>query len=166
MKRIYLAGFDVFRTDAEAHGKALKQLCLQYGFAGLYPMDNACPGDLSPLQTARWIYQANLALIRKADLLIANLNNFRGSEPDSGTCFEIGFAAALNLPTWAYLDTDQSLLEQVPHRRTAAGLCLDADGYLVEDFGLSRNLMLACSTEIVRGDLEDCLIRIGAAQRG
>ena len=164
MKRIYLAGFDVFRPDAVAYRKSLKQVCLKYGFEGMYPMDTACPGDLPPQRAAQWIYENNLTLIRKADLLVANLNNFRGWEPDSGTCFEIGFATALNIPTWAYLSTSQSLVEQVPHARSVAGDCFCGDGYLVEDFGLSRNLMLSCSAEIVCGELEDCLIRIVAAR--
>ncbi len=164
MKRIYLAGFDVFRQDADAHGKLLKQLCNAYGFEGMYPLDTACPAGLGQQQAAQWIYESNLGLIRQADMLVANVNNFRGCEPDSGTCFEIGFARALNIPTWAYLETGKSLVEQVPHRRSADGQYLDSDGYLVEDFGLSRNLMLSCSTTIVCGDLRDCLIRIRAQQ--
>jgi nucleoside 2-deoxyribosyltransferase len=162
-KRIYLAGFDVFRTDACAYGQSLKELCRQHGFEGLYPMDHACPAGLTPQQSAQWIYASNLKLIRQADLLIANLNNFRGWEPDSGTCFEIGFAVALDIPTWAYFSGSQSLLEQIPHRRSVQGDCVDEDGYLVEDFGLPRNLMLSCSTTIVHGELEDCLMQIVAA---
>jgi nucleoside 2-deoxyribosyltransferase len=163
MKHIYLAGFDVFRADAVAHGQLLKDLCRQHGFEGLYPMDHACPAGLTPQQSARWIYASNLKLIRKADLLIANLNNFRGWEPDSGTCFEIGFAVALDIPTWAYFSGAHSLLEQIPHQRSAQGHCVDEEGYLVEDFGLPRNLMLSCSTTIVHGELQDCLARIVAA---
>ena len=165
MKRIYLAGFDVFRQDAAAHGEQLKQACRQYGFAGCYPLDNTVPEGLSPAAAAQWIYAANLALIRHADIVMANLNNFRGSEPDSGTCFELGFAAALQLPCWAYFDSAAALVQQVPHVRNAQGQCLDGTGYIVEDFGLSRNLMLSCSTVIVHGAVHDCLARIAAAVR-
>ena len=42
---------------------------------------------------------ANLEAIRAADFVMANLNDFRGpGEPDSGTAFEVGFAAALGKP--------------------------------------------------------------------
>lgn len=163
MKRVYLAGFEVFRQDAAAYGLQLKEICRRYGFEGLYPLDNAVPAGLQPQAAAQWIYTANLALIRHSDLLLANLNNFRGYEPDSGTCFEVGFATALGKPCWAYLSTEQTLVQQVPHRRNERGDCIDAEAYLVEDFGLSRNLMLACSTQIVHGDIEDCLARIVAA---
>jgi len=165
MKRIYLAGFDVFRADALAHGELLKQACRRHGFIGVYPLDNAYPSHLSPRSAAQWIYEANLELIRHADLLMANLNNFRGSEPDSGTCFEIGFAKARHIPTWGYCTLPPTLLEQVPHQRSASGQCFDAAGYVVEDFGLSRNLMLSCSTRMVSGDVEDCLVQIVASEK-
>ena len=40
MKKIYLAGFDVFRKDAVERGIILKNLCEKYGYEGLYPLDN------------------------------------------------------------------------------------------------------------------------------
>jgi nucleoside 2-deoxyribosyltransferase len=160
MKKIYLAGFDVFRQDAAAHGKHLKACCAQAGFTGLYPLDDAIPAGLSGAAAAQWIYEANIDLIRQADLLIANLNNFRGAEPDSGTCFEIGFATALNKPVWGYMDHADSLLEQIAHTLAADGSHLDAEGYVVENFGLPRNLMLSCSGKIIRGSFQDCLALI------
>ena len=97
--------------------------------------------------------------------MVANLNNFRGYEPDSGTCFEIGFAQALNIPTWAYFSASESLVQQIPHTRSEEGHFVDREGYLIEDFNLPRNLMLSCSAEIVYGDLEDCLRQIGAGTK-
>lgn len=138
---IYLAGFDVFRPDAIAHGHYLKDLCAAHGLQGLYPFDNEVTPGLTPQETARQIYQQNIAMIQRCHAVLANLNTFRGQEPDSGTAFEVGMALALGKPVWAYLKTTGTLREQVPH--DAQGL--DALGLLVEDFGLPRNLMLACS---------------------
>ena len=59
MKKIYLAGPDVFRPDAPAWGLSLKALCREFGFDGLFPLDNAAPEDLSGAALATWIYQAN-----------------------------------------------------------------------------------------------------------
>ncbi|NLC36749.1 MAG: nucleoside 2-deoxyribosyltransferase, partial [Alcaligenaceae bacterium] len=89
---IYLAGFDVFRPDAVAHGEQLKMLCNKYGYAGQYPLDKRVPRNLPPQEQARWICRNNLEVLRKCDLVVANLNPFRGSEPDSGTVFEVGYA--------------------------------------------------------------------------
>ncbi|NLZ09996.1 MAG: hypothetical protein GX086_01525 [Alcaligenaceae bacterium] len=49
-------------------------------------------------------------------------------------------AIALGKPVWVYFPHTGDLLQQVPDINS--GRC--AQGWLVEDFGLPRNLMLAC----------------------
>jgi len=167
MKTVYLAGFDVFRPDALAHGEWLKLQCRQHGFEGRYPLDNQAPAGLPPRALAQWIYEANTALIRQADAVMANLNPFRGAEPDSGTAFEVGYAIALGKPVWAYLDDAGTLVRRlaVAHRDDPPRH-VDAQGYTVEDFGLGLNLMLACSATVVDGDAAQCLARMAQALRG
>lgn len=162
---LYLAGFDVFRADSIAHGLALQQLCQQHGFIGHYPTDPSPPRGLTGQALAHWILQSNLSAIRQADLVMANLNPFRGLEPDSGTAFEVGFAHALGKPVWAYVDDDRPLPQRVPHQLSPDGHRIDAQGYQVEDFGLPLNLMLACSVRLVRGDAAACLQAMAMAQR-
>ena len=139
MRSVYLAGFDVFYPDALARGDYLKALCATHGLEGLYPLDATLPEGLS--DPAGWICQANLDSLRRADAVLANLGHFRGNEPDSGTVFEVDFACALGKPVWAYFPDQQPMIEQLP--RDEQGLC--PDGFVVENFGLPRNLMLACS---------------------
>ena len=163
MATLYLAGFDVFRPDAVAHGERLKALCAEFGHLGLFPLDNAAPPALQGSARARWIYRANLALIHQADALLANLNNFRGLEPDSGTAFEVGYAAALGKAVWAYTDDMRPLVDQVPHLPNGQGAVVDAQGYTVEDFGWPRNLMLCAAATLVQGDARAALQAMGAA---
>ncbi len=145
----YLAGPDVFRADADAHGAALKALCARHGLEGLWPLDSgADPGD------AKAIFAANAAMIRRADLVLANISPFRGPGLDGGTAWEIGFAAALGKPIYAYTD------EPRPYAARAAGA---ADGMAIEDFGLVDNLMIACS---VRGPFGSAEEAMAAAQKG
>ncbi len=139
MKSLYLAGFDVFREDALDWGKQLKALCAEYGFEGLYPLDKQVPAGLHGPEAARWIYDANIALIRQADMVMANLDDFRGpGEPDSGTAFEVGFAVALQKPVWGYLGDAGSLRERVGVGIDDQGRVRDARDFLVEDFGLPK----------------------------
>lgn len=113
-RKLYLAGPDVFRADAVAHGEALKALCARYGFEGLYPLDNALPKRFAePREQAAWIYRANIGLIERADAVLANLNFFRGAEPDSGTAFEVGYATALGKPVYGYVDDAGSYAERI-----------------------------------------------------
>lgn len=141
MKKIYLAGFDVFRVDAIEHGERLKAMCKEVGLEGVYPMDNALPPGTTGPAAAQWICKANLNMLCCADAVVANLGSFRGSEPDSGTVFEIGFAVAKGIPVWVYFQDHSTMIDVI--KPDEHGLC--AAGYLVEDFGLSKNLMLACT---------------------
>lgn len=154
--RLYFAGPDVFRPDALAWAAAMRALCRENGHEALIPLDNEAT-------TAAAICAGNLAMIRSADAVLANLNPFRGNEPDSGTVFEVGFAVALGVPVIAYLDDARPLAERLagqaglqPLRRTDAGL-RDATGWLVEDFGLPLNLMLGVSVRAVVGDIHAAL---------
>lgn len=138
--KAYLAGPDVFRVDSVAHGERMKELCEEYGIEALYPLDNLVPEHLEGEEAAQWICQANMEMIREADVVLANLQIFRGHELDSGTVFEVGVATALNTPVIAYFPNTGDMRQQIP--TDTNGLC--SDGYFVEDFGLPRNLMLAC----------------------
>lgn len=146
-KTVYLAGFDVFRPDAVAQGQSMKALCARYGLEGLYPLDHEAEG-------AQAIYEGNVSLIQRADAVIANLNRFRGEEPDSGTCFEVGYAAALGKVVYAYLEDGRTLRERLG--------AVDEQGYAVEDFGMPLNLMLGCAAHVVVGSFEDGVAALAA----
>ncbi|VCU71110.1 Nucleoside 2-deoxyribosyltransferase [Pigmentiphaga humi] len=161
--KIYLAGPDVFRPDAQAYGAWLKQLCARHGFEGLFPLDAPAPAGSGPA-AAQAIRDANLALLDGADLVMANLAPFRGHEPDSGTAFEVGYAAAQGKPVWGHLDDRRTVAQRVSRRNRPDGTPEDADGYHVENFGLALNLMLACSATLVRGGPEACLRAMAAAR--
>ena len=141
--RVYLAGPDIFRADALAWAAAARELLATRGLQALIPLD----GDET---TAGGIYRANLEMIRSADVVLANLNAFRGAEPDSGTCFEVGLAVALGKTVIGYLADGRALKDKVGHDGQTM---LTADGLRVEDFALPLNLMLAMSCRLVVGDL-------------
>lgn len=143
--KIYLAGPGVFRRDAKAWGSRLAAACAANELQGLYPLDAEVPGDLPISAQRHWIFASNCALIRQCDAVFADLRAFRsGSEPDSGTAFEVGFAHALGKPVWLWLPDCHpgvTLIERVSCvKRDAAWI--DAEGMLVEDFGAPLNLML------------------------
>ncbi|MDY7578112.1 nucleoside 2-deoxyribosyltransferase [Herbaspirillum sp. RTI4] len=160
MKKIYLAGPDVFRADYAAHKDRLKQLCQAAGLLPLCPADDEIPDDPDSPDSpfSQRIYEQNIALINAADIVMANVQNFRGSEPDSGTVFEIAYAIGKGKKVWCYNVPVMSLRQQIPC--DSAGR--DADGYAVEDFGLSRNLMLAHSSVQISGDAQACIAAIQA----
>lgn len=167
--RLYLAGPDVFRPDAAEHGRRLVALCAEHGFTGIFPLDTSLPGDLrTPQAVARHIYAANVAHIDSCDAVVANLDFFRGPEPDSGTCFEVGYAVARGKPVIGYVPGDGSFAERIRRRHpTAVGAGnVDANGWELEEFGLPLNLMLAVPCRIVVGGFVAALKSLRTGERG
>ncbi len=139
-------------------------MCRQYGFEPLLPIDHV---ETEPGK----ICDANLMLIRKAQIVVANLESFRGAEPDSGTCFEVGFAHALSKKVYGYVTQPQTVVQRVASyeaslrakKSLSEGSVLglrDRRGWSIEDFGLPANLMLAKSMTVIDGGLEACLMAI------
>ncbi|WP_427915525.1 nucleoside 2-deoxyribosyltransferase [Ramlibacter sp. MMS24-I3-19] len=109
--RVYLAGPDVFRPDAAEHGRKLVDLCAEWGFEGLFPLDESLGHDhRSPQELAMLIYRENVARIESCDAVLANLDFFRGLEPDSGTCFEVGYAIARGKVVIGYIPQGEASL--------------------------------------------------------
>ena len=150
MDRIYVAGFDVFYPDWK--GKRYfeyQELCRKYDFE--MQAQKAAPNEGRTL--GEKVFLKNIHYIDSSDYVVANLNPFRGREPDSGTCFEIGYAYALGKKIYGYLEDGRTMME-----KTGAGT--DEQGFTVEDFDMPVNLMLGCSMTVIPGDLEHCLEQI------
>jgi nucleoside 2-deoxyribosyltransferase len=156
--KIYLAGPYVFRPDAPVWAESARRLLAAVGHRALIPLDN-------DETTAAGIYRANIALIGEADAVLANLEPFRGREPDSGTCFEIGYAVALGKPVVGYLSDGRAQADKLAEhyggrQRRPDGRLSDPQGLAVEDFALPVNLMLGVSCRIVEGDLGRALLEL------
>jgi len=161
LKKIYIAGPDVFEKDAIQIGEQLNKLCSQYNFKGLYPLDNEIEFTTKK-QTAQKIFEANVALIKEADIVIANLNDFRGKEADSGTVWECGYASALGKEVYAYMNDTNTYINRFTqdekHLDAEVNMMVDKHEKIIEDFDLPINLMLGCSIEnIIQGDFEEVL---------
>ena len=140
--KIYIAGFDVFSEKAFEISKENKEICNRYGFIGLSPIDNVC-------DKVEDIFIGNIGLIDEADVVVANLNNFRGLTIDDGTAFEIGYAYAKEKIIYGYMDDTRSMRDKIGIK--------DKEGFNVEDFNRPINLMISESTHIVEGSFEDCI---------
>jgi nucleoside 2-deoxyribosyltransferase len=145
--RVYLAGPDVFAVDRDAIFARLTQACDRAGLIGLPPADGGARQDLTPFEQAKWIYQKNIELLQQADAVMANVNGFRGVEPDSGTAFEIGYAAAMGKPVALVLADpkcwEARVAEAFGSQERNGALFDEKFGALIEAFKLPVNLMLA-----------------------
>ncbi len=164
MKKIYIAGPDVFELDSIEIGKKFCNICTKYGYKGLYPLDNIVDFNQEKNKIAQDIFVANVEFIKQADIVIANLNPFRGKEADSGTVWECGFAYGLGKKVYGYMDNTDSYLEQFnqDEKLSIENGFIDKNKKIIEDFDYPINLMIACSSiEIVKGNFEDVLKVLG-----
>jgi nucleoside 2-deoxyribosyltransferase len=163
MKKIYLAGPDVFEKNSIELGKHYVKLCEKYGYEGLYPLDNVVNFNQEKQKIAQDIFLANKKMIDECDIVIANLDSFRGKECDSGTVWECGYAYALGKEVYGYLSRGKNYIDQFKEEEKVLenNTYYDKDGRIIEDFNYPLNLMLSCSiSKIFHGDLEDVLNKI------
>ena len=173
--KIYLAGPEVFMPDPVSKGEYKKAIINSFNsevlqdkdfqFVGLYPMDAQINLDGKEDQaTAMRIFAADVSLMDKADLVIANITRFRGPSADVGTAFEMGYMYAQQKPVFAYYNmhetyriTDYDQSDSYAHTTYTDKVKKFSDGYFVEHttennrdryahaikgFGLADNLML------------------------
>jgi nucleoside 2-deoxyribosyltransferase len=153
---VYLAGPDVFLPGAGAWAERKKAICARHGLAGISPLDALAgePAGWAALPQWHAIGLRNEAHIAGADAVIANLTPFRGPSADAGTVFEIGFMRALGRPVFGYATTAQPFTERTLQAIGArAEADRDAEGLLVERFGLFDNLMIVVGILASGGEL-------------
>jgi len=152
----------VFKKDSLDIGKEYQNLCKKYGFTGLYPLDNQVNFLQEKQKIASDIFLANKAMIDKCDIVIANLNQFRGKEADSGTIWECGYASALNKEVYGYMDDVSPYVAKFTddEKEIVEGISYDKNEMVIEDFNHPINLMIACSSQIFQGDFENVLKEI------
>lgn len=153
--KVYLAGPGVFRPDAKAYGALLREKCDKRGLTGLYPLDNEI-SDGTKADTARQIFQANVAMIRQAHAIVANISPFRGPNMDPGTAWEIDYGAARGLPIFAWSSSASTLLERTQqHYRITTPT--DPDGMHIEDFDGIENLMITQSSPSLHANEDEAI---------
>jgi nucleoside 2-deoxyribosyltransferase len=148
--RVYLAGPEVFLSNAREIGARKRAICERHGLVGVFPGDeeDALDRALSLGERALAISRAIERVMQGCDGMIANLTPFRGPSADVGVAYEMGFMRALGRPIFGYTNDGRLFLERVTAfcggdvRLRPTGEHEDADGMVVEPFELYDNLML------------------------
>lgn len=164
MKKIYLAGFEVFELNAVEILNNHKQLCTEYGFTGLIPFDTNVDFTQSEDSVRKDIFNENIKLISDCDIIIANMNTFRGGEVDSGTVFELGYAKALNKEIYFYSNDNRTAVEKAQDfdsdTKEIDGFIYDKNNLMIEGFNSKFNIMINECGQFIHGDLETVLKHI------
>lgn len=156
MKKIYLAGPEIFLKNAIEIGEKKKEICAKYGFEGILPINKDYDEnpDIPQDQLAYLLAGTCMDHIEKCDILIANMTPFRGIHMDVGTAFEMGYAAALGKIVCGYSNDSSFLYERgcAMEYSFCDDKWRDAEGFSFENWGLHDNLMLEGAINKTNGE--------------
>jgi nucleoside 2-deoxyribosyltransferase len=133
----YLAGPDVFLPDAVAHAARKVEICRRLGLHGLPPLNEDTGTTAPELEVWQTIYDKDVAMMEKSDLIIANLTPFAGASADAGTLIEVGWFLGRGKPIFGYSNTAENF-----ESRMRRQLGADHADLGIEGFHLPDNLMI------------------------
>ena len=143
----YLAGPDVFLPDAPAQAARKSAICAHHGITALPPLneDVASLAAMPEAEAWRVIFAKDVAMMERADIVIANLTPFRGASADAGTLVELGWFLGRGRPIFAYSNSATPFAAR--SARHCAALPDPMPGLTVGGFGLPDNLMIPGAVE-------------------
>ncbi len=160
---IYLSGFERYEADGAAAYERMKRICRSYGYEAVSPLDQAPGVDKidtdNPYVWAANVFDNYQEQVRNCDIIIANLNDYRGYEINNDVGFECGMGFQLGKRLYGYMDHTDKLINRIPHLGAEEGY-RDQTGSNVEDFDYPANLMFACSMKIFEGAFEEIIEKV------
>ena len=154
---VYLAGPERWDADAAEQYAEMKRLCAHYGLDAVTPLDGTLPDEgTDRYAKAFQTFENNQHHIQQCDVVLANLNDFHGWEPDSDTAFECGLGYILGKKLYGYMDNNCKMIDRVPNFGEAREF-RDQCGCNVENFDYPINCMFAGSMPILGGSFEQVL---------
>ncbi len=164
---VYLADFEMFLPSCPETVAYWKRTCDRYGLIGLFPGDGdpVLPGE----NFWQRVFEHDVNYMKQSDMCIAQLDDWRGHEPDSGTAFELGYFVALNMPVYGFYG-GRSPLKERNIERSADDPDFDREGFMIEDkeyafenmftlVKIGRDFEEAC--RMARSDFDKALIAAG-----
>src|ERR1700733_5589684 len=133
----YLAGPDVFLPNAIAHAATKTEICRRFGVRGLPPLNEDMESAAVGLEAWRSIYEKDVAMMEKSDIIIANLTPFAGASADAGTLIEVGWFLGKGKPIFGYSNSVESFESRVRRQRGTKHADLGIEGFHLPD-----NLMI------------------------
>lgn len=154
---VYLAGVERYQEDAKAVFEKMKEICSRYGLEAVTPVDWAA--GVKEIETTNpyiWAYNKfdnYQQHVRNCDVIVADLNDYRGYEVNNDVGFECGMGFQLGKKLYGYMKDARPLVERIPHLGESEEF-RDHTGSNVENFHYPANLMFGCSMKILEGTFE------------
>lgn len=157
MKKIYLVGPDHLLPNGKQFYKQAHTECVKHGFELIMPPEELF-NPISSKQEGFALAKKRIEQLKTADIVIANTNDYKDSvEPYGESSFLLGYANALNIRTYCYMDDTRVCGERYKFEKQLKddGRWYDENNIVIESQRL--NLMLDTDTTIIQGNLTDVL---------
>ena len=155
---LYIAGPECFYARGYDLWWAQRKLAEYYGFTVVLPTDTSLKLDHPDLRlNAKEIFEDLKVQVRSTTAIIADLEFFRGCEPDGGTVFEIGMIYAKHGRCYGYTRDIRPMAHKNQSARLRDGVIVDQAGWEHPYGDLPFCPSVIGSTKIVEGGFEDCL---------
>ena len=152
---IYLASAVRYESDAAEQLNEMKEICRQYGYDAITPLDRASGEaevmEENPYQAAALQFYRLQMNVRSCDIILADLNDFRGYEPSCDVSFECGMGYQLGKKLFGYMRNTTIMRERIPNYGPDREY-RDECGRNAENFDYPINLMFAGSMPIFEAD--------------
>jgi nucleoside 2-deoxyribosyltransferase len=125
----YLAGPDVFLPNAAAHAATKVEICRRLGLRGLPPLNEDAETAATELEVWQAVYEKDVAMMEKSDIIIANLTPFAGASADAGTLIEVGWFLGKGKPIFGYSNTPESFESRMRKQLGAKHADLGIEGF-------------------------------------
>jgi nucleoside 2-deoxyribosyltransferase len=137
--KVYLAGPDCFAKDASERYDAMKAKATSAGMDAISPLDSEV--DIHSPDILKTIFRINIQDIEEADVVLANVEAFRGTCVDDGTAFELGYAFARAKKLMVYTpDSATPMKHRIAKELSTKGEWLKKDEFpRMEDFPGCQN---------------------------
>lgn len=164
---IYLAGPERYDNDSARKYKSMKKICDKYGFDAVSPLDGVTEdmvlSGANPFQKAADLFFRYQQNVRDCDIIVANLNDFRGWEPNNDVSFECGMAYQLGKKMFGYMSDVTIMKDRIPNYGPDFEY-RDECGRNAENFNYPINLMFSGSMPIYRSScFEDVIAQVAKA---
>ena len=134
---VYLAGPDVFLPNAVAQAARKVEICQRFGLRGLPPLNQDVETAANASDVWQSIYEKDIAMMERCDIIIANLTPFGGASADAGTLIEVGWFLGKGKPIFGYSNTPENFESRMRRQLGAKHAELGIEGFHLPD-----NLMI------------------------
>ncbi|WP_072343835.1 nucleoside 2-deoxyribosyltransferase [Actinomyces urinae] len=156
-KKVYISTAQRFASNNVAIFAELESICSQRGLELITALPDRESAD--PMERAGNDFRANIRALSEADLVILDLNDYLGLEPNPDVAFEAGYAYQSGKYVRGFMSDTRDMLDRVPHHGVELDQ-RDVVGRDVEFYEYPLNLMFASSMPILQGEMKEAVAAV------